>query len=239
MNRIDLLVVAAHPDDEITTFGAVIPHCVALGRSVVVACLTRQADMELAALRENELRASLRTCGVETEPLLGCFPDCGFIAPDRFETLEWVWQRWGGRTAARDHLIAIYRRLRPRVVFAHHPDSGEYGHPNHMAAGWACIDAWDALHASGDPATPCKIYINDAGPEAWHPDWDAPLPALGGRSPAEIGAAALRCHRSQDCASDGIRSHLRFRTIRSRVGDDVVRRDILENCPPAEAPCAS
>lgn len=235
----DLLVVAAHPDDEIATFGAIIPHSLALGRTVAVACLTRQADMEVAALRESELRASLRTCGLADEPVLGSFPDCGFSSPGRFESLAWVWQRWGGREAGRDFIIALYRRFRPQVVFTHDPETGEYGHPNHMAAGWACVDAWDALHAAFDPATPCKIYVRSDAPEAWRPDWFAAQPALGGRSPAEIGAEALRCHRSQSCAEAGIREHLRYRILRSRVGEDRLRNDILEHCPTVEAPCAS
>lgn len=239
MKPVDLLVVAAHPDDEVATFGAIIPHSLVLGRTVAVACLTRQADTEIAALRENELRASLRTCGLPNEPVLGSFPDCGYVAPGRFESLAWVWERWGGRDAATAYMASLYRRFRPRVVFAHHPETGEYGHPNHMAAGWACVDAWDQLHAAGDPATPCKIYVRSDAADAWHPDWFAPQPALDGRSPAELGAAALACHRSQSCADAGIRPYLRYRTIRSRVGDDALRCDILENCQTVEAPCTS
>jgi hypothetical protein len=107
-----------------------------------------------------------------------------------------------------------------------------------MAAGWACVDAWDAMHAAGDPATPDKIYARSDAPDAWHVDWHVPQPALDGRSPAEVGAAALRCHRSQSCADAGIRPHLRYRILRSRVGDDTGRDDIFEHClRPEEAPC--
>lgn len=224
--RADLLVVSAHPDDEIATFGAIIPYCLAHGRSVVAACLTRQADMELAALREGELRASLWTCGMRHEPVLASFPDCGFIAPDRFESLEWVWTRWGGRATVAAYVAGLYRRFRPRVVFSHHPETGEYGHPNHQAAGWACLDAHALL--AGDAAQPQKIYVGD--PAGWRVDWHAPLPALGGRSAAEVGAEALRCHRSQSCSDAGVRAHLAFRAIRSQVGEDAVCSDIFENC---------
>ena len=39
---------------------------------------------------------------------------------------------------------------------------------------------------------------------AERPDWDTPQPALGGRSPAAVGALALSCHRSQSCHAAGI-----------------------------------
>lgn len=236
---VDLLAVIAHPDDEIATFGALIPLALARGRRVAVACLTRSPDLVMAAVRADELRACLRTCGITEEPIFAPFPDCGFLGPGRFESLDWVWERWGGRAAAAEYVTDLYRRLRPQVVLAHHPETGEYGHPNHMAAGWACADAWDRLHGDGDEATPCKIYVRSKDDGAWRPDWDAPEAAFDGRSPAEVGAEGLRCHRSQNAATAGVRPWLRYALLRSRVGDDRERNDLFEHCPPRSQPCAS
>lgn len=216
--RVDVLVVVAHPDDEIAWFGGLIPLHVALGRRVVVLCMTPGGPLgsEIAALRATELAASLRTCGVADPPLWGGFEDCGWIEPGSFRELAWVWDRWGGRAAVRDALIGIYARLRPLTVFAHNPESGDYGHPNHMASGQACIDAFEACRRdpalTGDPDCLRRLYVSSrvGAPGAGRIDWHRPLAHFDGRTAAEVAAAALRCHRSQSCHDIGVRDHLAY-----------------------------
>jgi LmbE family N-acetylglucosaminyl deacetylase len=193
--------------------------------------LTTPPDPGVAAVRAAELQASLRICGVQHAPIFAPFADCGFLGPGRFESLDASWQQWGGRDRASAYVVDLYRRFRPQVILAHDPVTGEYGHPNHMAAGWACVDAWDSLQCVGDPATPCKIYVRSKDEGAWRPDWDRPEPHFAGRSAAEIGAEALRCHRSQDAASAGVRSWMRYALLRTRVGADQARNDLFEHCP--------
>jgi LmbE family N-acetylglucosaminyl deacetylase len=228
--RADLLVVFAHPDDEVSTFGAIIPHYLACGRSVAAVCMTRPSDESTAALRERELRESLWTCGMPHEPLLAGFPDCGFLGPDRFESLEQTWERWGGRAAVSAFMADLYRRFQPTLVFTHNPETGEYGHPNHQAIGWACLDAYDALLSQHDPATPRKIYTTSRTERAWRIDWNRPLSALGGRSADVVASKALRCHRSQSCSTAGVRAYLAYELVRSQVGADRVKTDFFEGC---------
>lgn len=234
--QVDLLVVFAHPDDEVCWFGGLIPEMVAQGRSVLGVCMTRGEGGGRAAERDAELRASLWTCGVRYEPVWGGFPDCGFIAPGRFESLEWVHERWGGRKAATEYLAGCYRRFQPRVIVTHHPETGDYGHPNHMASGWACVDAFDLCQRqdfAGLRSTAIqKLYVcgSDADPDAGRGAWDLPLAAFGGETAIAVGNRALRCHRSQSASEgSGIRSTLAFSLRRSRVGEDPMKRDLFEN----------
>ena len=225
--RTDVLVVVAHPDDEIAWFGGLIPLHVALGRRVTVLCMTPGGPpgSEIAAVRAGELRASLRTCGLEDPPLWGGFEDCGWIEGGGFRDLDWVWARWGGRDAVRDALIGVYARERPVTVFAHNPETGDYGHPNHMASGQACIDAFEACQRDpdlvGDPDCLRRLYVSSrvGAPGAGRVDWHRPLDRFDGRTAAEVAASALRCHRSQDCHAIGVRDHLAYE-LRCGRGDD-------------------
>jgi LmbE family N-acetylglucosaminyl deacetylase len=228
--RADLLVVFAHPDDEVSTFGAIIPYYLAAGKTAVAVCMTRESNEGTAALRDGELRESLWTCGMRHEPLLAGFPDCGFLGPDHFESLEQTWERWGGRAAVSAFMADLYRRFHPTLVFTHNPETGEYGHPNHKAAGRACLDAYDALLSQHDPAMPRKIYITSRTERAWRIDWNRPLSALGGRSADVVASKALRCHRSQSCSTAGVRSYLAYELVRSQVGTDRVKIDFFEGC---------
>lgn len=225
--RTDVLVVFAHPDDEIAWFGGLIPHHVAAGQRVVALCMTDggAGGPEAAALRAIELTASLRTCGLDAPPLWGGFKDCGWIEGGGFRSLAWTWERWGGRDAARDAMIATFARLRPVTIYTHNPEHGDYGHPNHMATGQACLDAFDACRADpsliGDPGCLERLYVSCREDEdgARKLDWHRPLPRFGGRSAAEVGAAALRCHRSQSCRDAGVRAKLAYHLRRGEADE--------------------
>jgi N-acetyl-1-D-myo-inositol-2-amino-2-deoxy-alpha-D-glucopyranoside deacetylase len=137
-----VLAVFAHPDDEVLCCAGTLALCAARG-SVTLVCATRGehgpiADASLAtrenlaAVRENELRASCAALGVQDIRILG-LPDSGV-----------AWAGYDGATLNR--LVAIVRELRPRALITFGPD-GLYGHSDHVAIGEL---AMEARHAAAD-----------------------------------------------------------------------------------------
>jgi len=155
-----LLAVFAHPDDEeFGTAGALLA-CADRGVDVVLVSATSGEAGEisdpslatpetLAGVREDELKTACTLLGF-AEPIFLRYPDGGLSAvePDRL----------------RDDVVALIRRLQPRVVLTFDANGG-YGHPDHIAIHHATIAA---LAAAGDPThrpdlgahhIPDKLYV--------------------------------------------------------------------------------
>lgn len=114
-----VLVVVAHPDDEVIFFGGTIARHREAGASVDVACATSEfAPATLGAARRGELRHACRLLGARA--ILLPLAD----APGGLD---------------RSALAASLRDLvadEPDVVYTHGP-WGEYGHRHHTDACWA------------------------------------------------------------------------------------------------------
>ena len=114
MQKLDILVLAAHPDDaELGCAGTMAAH-VALGQQVGIVDFTRGelGTRGSAKLRAEEAEASRQVLGVAVRENLG-FSDGGFVN-DRQHQLE---------------IIKMIRRFRPDIVLANaiqdrHPDHG-------------------------------------------------------------------------------------------------------------------
>lgn len=145
-----LLLVHAHPDDEVTSTGATIALYSSQGVVVTLVTCTRgelgevvAGDLaELAATdpswlpkhREIELAEALRILGVERHHWLGGlgrWHDSGMAgtadnaAPGAFAAAD--------PAAAMREMVAILRAERPHVVVTYDPTGG-YGHPDHIQA---------------------------------------------------------------------------------------------------------
>jgi LmbE family N-acetylglucosaminyl deacetylase len=123
-----LLVVGAHPDDEVLLAGGTLAACTAAGLQAGVVCLTRGelgpiADPGLAtretlgAVRVDELRASCAALGAT---LVKCWrrPDGSL--------------RWSDRGAIVRQLADLFAAHRPEAVITFGED-GLYYHPDHIA----------------------------------------------------------------------------------------------------------
>jgi len=152
-----LLVVLAHPDDE-NGMGGTLARYAAEGARVVLVCATRgeagtifnpdlATPATLAQVREQELRCSCATLGIEPPRFLDCSDgavrDCS--------------------EAALERVVRLMRLLRPQIVLTFGPD-GVYGHPDHVAVSRLVTLAWKK---AGDPeAFP---QHEDAGLTAYTP----------------------------------------------------------------------
>jgi LmbE family N-acetylglucosaminyl deacetylase len=123
-----LMVITAHPDDEVLVAGGTLAACAELGLSTSVVCLTRGENGPIAhrglatrqtlpAVRAQELREAGAALGVG---LVKCYrrQDGGL--------------RWSNRSAIAGQLARIIDELQPDVV-ATFGEDGLYYHSDHIA----------------------------------------------------------------------------------------------------------
>ncbi|CAN5865143.1 PIG-L family deacetylase [soil metagenome] len=134
---VDLLLIVPHPDDEVFGCGGLFSKMAAHGKRVATLTLTRGcagrtlglcAQSELPALREAELRASLKELGVEDVYILDhpdFVPD-GDRGMDHHDGLQAV----PAATVVHD-IVALLETLRPRTLLTF-PPNGSNGHPDHV-----------------------------------------------------------------------------------------------------------
>lgn len=145
-----LLLVHAHPDDEVIATGATMAKYAAEGARVTLVTCTLGEEGEilipglahLAADREDalgehrrlELRAAMHALGVSDHVLLGgpgMFRDSGMVGTAPNERDDNFWN--ADLLEAAEYLVEIIRDRRPQVLVTY-DDFGGYGHPDHIQA---------------------------------------------------------------------------------------------------------
>ncbi|KHD72751.1 1D-myo-inositol 2-acetamido-2-deoxy-alpha-D-glucopyranoside deacetylase [Actinoplanes utahensis] len=165
-----LLLVHAHPDDEVIGTGATMAHYVSAGAHVtLVTCtLGEEGEIhvpELAALgaahadqlggyRLVEWERACAALGVTDHRMLGGvgrYRDSGMMGLPTNEHPRAFWGADLDEAAA--HLVEIIREIRPQVMITY-DENGFYGHPDHIQAHRV---AMRAAELAGDDG-PEKIY---------------------------------------------------------------------------------
>ena len=228
--KADLMIVMAHPDDEVLWLGGCIPYY-AGERQMNVAVITLTCSHPF---REIELLNCLWHCGVRTYPMVGAFQDQNTTSVDH--TYE-VWNR----TKINSYLIDALRTLRPEVVVTHGFD-GEYGHFHHVTAAYSMQRTVKmAAEENKYSALPLwqvkKLYHHGGNENLTVMDWDQPLKAFGGKTGYEMACEGFEKHVSQtrtwySVARRGERwdSYVYSLTY-SAVGADSALGDLFENIP--------
>ena len=229
----DLLIVVAHPDDELLWMGGAIPYyALERGKRVAVAYMTCANP-----LRRSELLNGLWTAGIRHYPIIGAFPDQGA------SNVREMFVRWGGQDHVEACLTELLRRLRPQVVLTHDLH-GEYGHKAHIATARAVLCALDAAADGNQFPDSARQYGTWDVPKAYlhlYPgnpiemDWQLPIAARAGKTAIAVAADAFARHRSANrvyqVRTSGRYSSTRFGLCRTLVGPDVARNDFFENLP--------
>jgi LmbE family N-acetylglucosaminyl deacetylase len=162
--RLTLMAVHAHPDDEVLGTGGVFAQAAARGiRTVLVTCTNGEQgdgeggakpdadghdEAEVRAARLAELHRSAAHLGIEHVELLG-YRDSGMPGwpanehPEAFHNIP--------VERAAEPLIALMERYRPDVVVTY-DENGGYGHPDHIQAHRI------ALYATETSGIPAKFY---------------------------------------------------------------------------------
>ena len=239
VEKADLLVVVAHPDDEYVFLGALIPYYGAERGKNVLVCYITESDW----YRRIELLDGLWTAGLRTYPLLGKFYDRYTL------DLNAAYAKIG-KKKVQDYMIGVFRRYKPDVV-ATHDIGGEYGHGVHKLCADIVINALgkstdtrydpDSAKEYGTWEVP-KCYIHLYEKDQIRFDWKGmTLEAFGGKSAFEAADAAWQCHVSQtakgkyEVYTDGPYDSQIFGLYRSTVGEDTEHTDFFENIPGPEA----
>ena len=230
----DLLVFAAHSDDEALYFGPAIVKSVDAKKTVQVAYLTQHFSDRR---RPHETLDSLWELGVTNYPIFGPFPD------QQTSSLSHGYTIFPKEKVLAYEILQI-RRFKPEVILSH-DFAGEYGHGAHMVLSDVLKEA---ILKSGDinsftdtavtygTFTPLKVYFHLYDQNQIILDVYTPIASFNDRSPLEVARAAYEYHVTQhiwplkviDYTVGDVRKFGLYSTL---VGDDT-GNDLFEHVPP-------
>ena len=170
-DRLCLLTVHAHPDDEASKGAGTVARYHAEGVHTVLVCCTggEEGDIlnpamdrpevrdHLPEIRRRELETSAKIIGYDDVVLLG-YRDSGMPGSEANTRADAFVSAPLEEAVAR--LVRIIRRERPQVMVTYPEDQREYPHPDHLRVHEISVAAFDA---AGDPER-----YPEAGP-AWAP----------------------------------------------------------------------
>ena len=241
--KADILLLAAHPDDEVLWFGGLLPYYAGEKQMRVQVVLMTYGW----SARRLELLDCLWHCGVRHYPEIGAFED--------YKTLDIheLYSHWG-KKKVESFLVTALRRYRPEVVVTHALD-GESSHAAHKVCARSMITcvslAADSTYmpdGSGEsvPWQVKKCYVHKGDETATYMDWNRPLSSFGGKTGYEVAQEAYRFHKSQPQPREGDapekatyyvagendpNSSYVFTLAFSTVGGDEAKNDLLEHLP--------
>lgn len=180
--RLCLLTVHAHPDDEASKGAPTVAMYHAQGVHTVLVCCTggeegelqnpalrdeggpfhgltpEQEKAKLVELRPGELARSAEIIGFDDVVMLG-YRDSGMDGTEANQHPESFHQAPVDEATSR--LVAEIRRVRPQVVLTYNDDQTGYPHPDHLKVHEISVLAFER---AGDPS-----WYPEAG-EVWQPD---------------------------------------------------------------------
>ena len=237
VEKADLMITVAHPDDELLWLGGCIPYyATERNMNVLVMYLTCGKSW-----RELELLNGLWHCGVRNYPVIAYLPD--------FKTFntEKVYESWG-RSTVNQLLTEQIRIHRPEVVVTH-ALNGEYGHAQHIVCAYATQRAVGYAAQADYTVGNCKkydtwqvkkFYLHQGDQPTTVMNWHEPLDSFGGKSSFVIAMEAYQMHISQMGGSTyydvadryTVYDSFVFTLAHSTVGEDKMNFDLFENIPP-------
>lgn len=194
LEKAELMLIVAHPDDELLWFGGLLPEY-AGQRDLAVQVMYL---VPATPYRRLELLDGLWHCGVEAYPMFGGLKDA------KAYDLEGQYKYWN-RAQLLQKMIRTLRQMQPEVVVTH-DINGEYGHGAHKA----CSDIlMQAVPMAADSTKYPKIaqelgawqvkklYVHLWEENQARYDWLKPLPFFGGKDGLTVATEALAFHVSQ------------------------------------------
>jgi N-acetyl-1-D-myo-inositol-2-amino-2-deoxy-alpha-D-glucopyranoside deacetylase/mycothiol S-conjugate amidase len=157
--RLTLMTVHAHPDDECISTGGALARYSDEGLRTVLVTATRGEEGEIVApdmdpdevrpklgdVRIEELQCACRHLGVEELHVLG-YRDSGMAGTAANTHPNCLAQ--ADLQEATGRLVRLIREIRPHVVICYN-ENGGYGHPDHIQVNRITVAAF---HAAGDAA---------------------------------------------------------------------------------------
>ena len=250
--KTDLLLLAAHGDDDQLFFAGLFPYYAKdQGYAVQVVYMTDHRNNTYK--RTHEMLNGLWATGVTAYPVFGVFDD--FL----IESLNGTYQEFArlghSKNELQEFVITQLRRFRPQVVVGHDIE-GEYGHGMHMVYTDTLIQV---LPLANDPSAfpevaeeygvwdVPKTYLHLYEENPIVIDYDTPLDSWDGLTAFQVTQKyGYPCHESQQWTwftgwingkSNEITKASQIETYnpshfglyRSTVGADVQKNDFMEN----------
>ena len=234
VEKADIMVVSAHQDDELLFMGGTIPYyATALKKPTVVMYM-----VNCTRNRRKEALNALWVMGVKN------YPEFINLSDDKCDTVNQAYAGWGGEDVTRGLVVQRIRRYKPEVIVTHDLN-GEYGHAQHKATARIMMSA---IEAAADPTQypesaevygawqVKKLYFHLYKENEIMMDWETKLDSLNGYSPLQVAQIGFKEHVSQD-KYYAVKSHSKYDNAKfglyfTTVGEDVVKKDFLENIDP-------
>ncbi len=174
-DRLCLLTVHAHPDDESSKGAGTVARCHAEGIHTVLVCCTGGEEGEIlnpaldipevrdriAEIRIEELTRATQIIGYDEVVMLG-YRDSGMPGTESNANPGSFAQ--APRDDAVGRLVAIVRRTRPQVMVVYGDEQSGYPHPDHLRVHEVGVIAFEAagdperFREAGPPWQPTKLY---------------------------------------------------------------------------------
>lgn len=233
LSKADLMLVVAHPDDELLWFGGLLPTYAGERQLAVQVVYV----VPTTPNRRLELLDGLAHCGVTAYPAFVGMRDV------RANTLEGQYKKWN-RNRLYEKMTELVRRYQPEVLVTQ-DFHGEYGHGAHRATADAAVKAVEYAAKEKKYASSAKAYgtwqvkkvyvhLYDKGQLSL--DWHIPLDAFGGKDSMTVATEALACHASQmkhgwGMEEGGSNDNRLLGLYFTTVGEDSHGDDLMENIP--------
>ena len=228
-DKVDLMVVSTHQDDEMLFFGGTIPYYIAQDKSVLVVYMA-----DCGRPRYQEALEGLWSCGMKLHPIFVGYEDG--VTSDYQVAL----QRWG-KEKTEHRLVELIRTYQPDVIVTHDVN-GEYGHNQHKIT---CAAVQEAVQLAKDPQKYSedgmeawevkKLYIHLYAENALFMDvYDQPLSEFEGKTATQVATIGYDKHASQHhyftMEKHGVLyDNRKYGLAYSAVGEDVIKKDLFEN----------
>jgi LmbE family N-acetylglucosaminyl deacetylase/Leucine-rich repeat (LRR) protein len=234
--KLDYLIIAMHPDDDVLFMGAIVPIYTA--QKGLEGSILYMATRE--RVRKDEAMNGAWTMGLRSRPILDDMPDI----PDTYRT---EFQSTFKQADVTREVVRFLRRYKPEVVFSHDVN-GEYGHWQHQLLSAAVLNAaplasdptYDEQSYTAYGAWEVKkLYLHLYAENKITLPATEPLAAFDGKTPFDIATEAFECHKSQlqkrhAVRNEGIYSLSDFGLAYTTVGTDTAGlNDPFEHIDPA------
>ena len=234
LGKCDMMLLSAHPDDEILWFAGLLPtYAGERGLRVQLAVMAPTGGE-----RKLELLHAIWHCGVTA------YPEFIGLVDKNGKDVEGQYTVWKGKNRVLRLVTETIRKHQPEVMVTH-GEKGEYGHGAHKAtcaAAKECVKA--AAKSKNYPQSAKlygvwqvkKLYLHEYRKNIIPCDWTVPLEAFGGKTGYQVAEEAFQFHRSQvkrnwAFEAGGKHDNSAFGLYFTTVGPDHGSGDFMEHIP--------
>ena len=231
-DKLDVMVISAHQDDEYLFLGGTIPYACAKGLDVGLVYMTNGGRS-----RYTEAMDGLWTAGLRTHPIFMNWRD------QKVKSMKTALSTWSQKGVdPQMEVVRLIRKYKPELIVTQDLE-GEYGHTQHKLTAKLVADAIPlAKDPTYDPESAAeygawevkKVYLHLYKENQIEMDWDQPLSPDSPISPIFLAQEAFDKHRSQQRAYSMTReaktyNNRLFGLYYSAVGPDEAKNDFFEH----------